>query len=283
MRNDRRILLAACAALAFAAPVQAKTAADTPIDVFLIAGQSNASGIPGSAEGSPKVPPGAVLQFYRGRISAGNDPVGNADRGSAWPSFGATYYARTGRRVLFVPAAVPSSSLMSGDDVFGVGHWDERGKLFARSVERADQAVAAAGPKARFAGVLWDQGETDAQGINHGLVTAAQYESELRKLIARFRVHFGADAPFYIFETGDGAPPQGFDQVRAVQERVSRTTPGAPIVFTEAVTYPARGLMAKDGVHYSQAGYNRMGHLGALAISDARPRLAASVPSADAR
>lgn len=283
MQTNRRILLAAIAALAFAVPVQAKPAADTPIDVFLIAGQSNASGIPGSAEGSPKVPPGAVLQFYKGRISAGNDPVGNAAPGSAWPSFGVTYYARTGRRVLFVPAAMPSSSLMSGNDVFDAGHWDEHGKLFARSVEQADQALAAAGPRARFAGVLWDQGETDAQGINHRLMTAAQYEPELRKLIARFRAHFGADAPFYIFETGDGAPPQGFNQMRALQERVSRTTPGAPIVFSEAATYPARGLMAKDGVHYSQAGYNRMGHLGALAISSARPKRPASVRSADAR
>ena len=119
MRNDRRTLLAACAALPL--PVQAKTAADTPIDVFLIAGQSNASGIPGSAEGSPRVPSGAVLQFYGGRISAGNDPVGNAEPGSAWP----------GRRVLFVPAAVPSSSLLSEADIMSAGHWDRRGKLLA--------------------------------------------------------------------------------------------------------------------------------------------------------
>jgi hypothetical protein len=267
--NHRRALLAACVALAFGIRAPAKAASDAPIDVFLIAGQSNASGIPGRAEESPKVPPGAVLQFYQGRISDGNDPVGNARPGSAWPSFGVTYYAETGRRVLFVPAAAPATSLLPRSDFWRQGHWDESGKLFAKAVKQADDALAAAGPKARFAGVLWDQGEADAVGIGKRRETAAQYEHELRKLIVRFRAHFGAGAPFYIFETGDGDPPQGFAQVRAAQERVSRTTPGAPIVFTEAASYPARGLMAKDGIHYSQPGYNRMGRLGALAIAGA--------------
>ena len=271
MRYDRRALLAACAALACGVGAHAEPAADTPIDVFLVAGQSNASGFPGSAEGSPKVPPGAVLQYYKGRISDANDPVGNAQKGSAWPSFGVTYHAQTGRRVLFVPAAVPATSLRPQTNFFGLGHWDESGKLFARAVRLTDQALAAAGPKARFAGVLWDQGENDALGIGHGVETAAEYERELRKLIARFRAHFGPDTPFYIFETGDGDPPRAFAAVRAAQESVARTTPNAPIVFSDAVNYPARGLMRKGAPHYTQAGYNRMGQLGALAVARARP------------
>jgi hypothetical protein len=263
--------LATCLALACAG-AQVKAAEDTPIDVFLIAGQSNASGFPDSAEGSPKVPPGQVLQYYKGRITDANDPVGNAHNGSAWPSFGVTYHAQTGRRVLFVPAAAPATSLRPQTDYFGLGHWDASGELFDRAVRQADLALSAAGPNARFAGVLWDQGENDALGIDHGVESAAEYERELRKLIARFRAHFGANMPFYIFETGDGVPPRGFAEVRAAQERVSRTTPGAPIVFADAVTFPERGLMVKGAPHYSQAGYNLMGRTGALAIARARPK-----------
>ena len=270
MCYDRRALLAGCVALACGAAAQAKPAADVPIDVFLVAGQSNASGIPGDARGSPKVPAGAALQFYKGRISDANDPVGNAQPGSAWPSFAVTYHQQTGRRVLFVPAAVPASSLRRQADFLKMGHWDESGALFATAVQQADKALTELGGKGRFAGVLWDQGEADALAIDRGVETTADYEHELRKLIVRFRTHFGARAPFYIFETGDGEPPQGYAEVRKAQERVSRTTPDTPIVFTEAVSYPARGLMAKDGIHYSQAGYNRMGHLGALAISHIR-------------
>lgn len=270
MSCDRRALLAGCVALALDAAAPARAAAGAPIDVFLVAGQSNASGFGGSAEGSPKVPPGAVLQYYKGRISAGNDPVGNAQFGSAWPSFGATYHAHTGRRVLFVPAAVPATPMSPNVDAFRMGHWDETGTLFSRAVELADRALAAAGPDARFAGVLWSQGEADAAAIGHGMETQAEYERGLRKLIVRFRAHFGRRMPFYIFETGDGDPARGYAAVRAVQEQVSRTTPDAPIVFNEAAGYPARGLMTKGGVHYNQTGYNRMGEVGALAVVRAR-------------
>ena len=269
MRKGRHLLLAAVLALAIG-PAARATGPAAPIDVFLVAGQSNASGIPGSAEGSPKVPHGEVLQYYKGRISDGNDPVGDARPGSAWPAFGVAYHAQTGRRVLIVPAAAPATSLRPESDFYKLGHWDRSGKLFDAAVRQADAALAAAGPNARFAGVLWDQGEADAQGIGRGFETTAQYENELRTLIARFRAHFGAHTPFYIFQTGEGTPARGFAEVRAAQVRVSHTTPAAPVVFTEAASYFRRGLMAKDGIHYSQAGYNLMGRTGAQAIGRMR-------------
>ena len=136
------------------------------IDIFLIAGQSNATGVPDDAVGSPQVPAGVVLQYYEGRISDANDPVGNASPGSAWPAFGISYRARTGRRVMFVPASVPASSMSRAGDFFSKGHWDDSGTLFSASVKQADDALRAAGPAARFMGVLWDQGESDGLSIN---------------------------------------------------------------------------------------------------------------------
>src|SRR5271166_2666730 len=101
-----------------------------PIDVFPIGGQSNALGqAPMSTlSQSPHVPSGKVLQYYLGSISDANDPVGNSVYGSAWPSFGITYYNATGRNVAFVPAAVGATGQSSKADV-GLGNWDASGTL----------------------------------------------------------------------------------------------------------------------------------------------------------
>ena len=76
--------------------------------------------------------------------------------------------------------------------------------------------------------------------------------------------------PFFIFRTGKTADKDqdGLDAVREVQEAVSAETPNAPIVFRDAVTFPERKLMAKNGAHYTQAGYNLMGREGAQGVAD---------------
>ena len=241
-----------------------------PIDVFLVAGQSNATGRPDDAIGSPRVPSGKVLQYYHAQISDANDPVGDALPGSAWPEFGRTYYKITGRRVLFVPASVTASSMSQAGDFFKRGHWDTSGALFADSIRQTDEALHSAGPSARFAGVLWDQGENDALAINAGFETANDYHHLLSELIGRYRQHFGSSTLFFIFESGATTDKnqKGMSMVRSVQVGVSAEDSQAPIVFRDAATFIARGLMAKNGSHYSQAGYNEMGHKGALRVAD---------------
>src|SRR5262249_12061535 len=84
--------------------------------------------------------------------------------------------------------------------------------------------------------------------------------------------HYGPTMPFYIFRTGrlkSGDPP-GFQQVRAAQEEVAEADPYTWIVFRGAVDFPAEGKMnpdpAKSELHYSQAGYNEMGEVGARGV-----------------
>ena len=244
--------------------------AASPIDVFLVAGQSNATGRPDDATGSPRVPSGKVLQYYRAKISDANDPVGDALPGSAWPEFGRTYYQMTGRRILLVPVSVTASAMSPAADFFKRGHWDASGALFDASVQQTDEALQSAGPSARFAGVLWDQGENDALAINAGSETANDYHHLLSDLISRYRRRFGPSTPFFIFESGATTDKnqQGMVAVRSVQVEVSAEDSQTPIVFKDAATFIARGLMAKNGSHYSQAGYNEMGHKGALKVAD---------------
>jgi len=239
-----------------------------PVDVFLIAGQSNAVGY-GTASQSPVPPAGKVLEYYNGTISDATDPVGNANTGSAWPAFGIAYYNATGHNIVLVPAAVPSSGQTAASDT-GTGNWGASGTLFDASTDKlgaAMSALAAAHYAPTFKGVLWDQGENDAMALNEKLATANDYRTALTGMIGRYRARYGSTIPFYIFETGTSPAESdaGYAAVRAVQAQVPASDPYTRVVFQSAVGFPSRGLM-KDSYHYTQAGYNEMGTVGAQNI-----------------
>jgi hypothetical protein len=165
----------------------ANLASNIIVDVYAIGGQSNAEGIGVSGQ-SITVPANAVFQAILGTISAANDPIGvgipggNAVTGSAWPSFGATYYALTGRKICFVPAAAGGTwqngpaALTSGGT--SVSHWDTGGTLAPRLITYFNQAITALqalGYVPRVMGILWCQGENDAAGIQNGWETQADW------------------------------------------------------------------------------------------------------------
>ncbi|HEY2071233.1 MAG TPA: sialate O-acetylesterase [Rhizomicrobium sp.] len=244
--------------------------ADTPVDVFLIVGQSNALG-EGNAAQSPAIVPGTVLQFYQGQIKPGSDPVG-ASIGSAWPAFGNAYYAVNKRRVLFVPFAVGKTAQEASADTGG-GNWDTGSTLLSDSMLEVDiamTALAKAGDVPAFKGVLWVQGEDDAQAINLARpnVSAANYEAALKRMIATYRAHFGATMPFYLFRTGTevGASDLGYHAVRDAQEDAGQSDPYTYVVFRNAYDFWWR-LMMSTNVHYTQPAYNEMGADGAATVS----------------
>lgn len=256
------------AALLTAGPASAQT----PIDVFLIGGQSNAMGN-GVAAQSPVPASGHAFQFYGGTISALADPVGNATFGSAWPSFAISYYALTGRKVLFVPAArsgAPQTKRVS--DVTGFAHWDDAGELVPDAMTALNGAMAAAtaqGYAPVFRGVQWAQGESDAIAVveNSGLqYDAGEYASAFYRMIYRFEVAYGP-VPFFVYRTGcpngkSAAYQTAFEAVRNAQEQIATDHSKVKIVYRGASSFCERDLMG-DPYHYKQAGYNEMGTLGA--------------------
>ena len=215
------------------------------------------------------MPSGQVLQFYSGRVTDANDPVGNARPGSAWPAFGLTYNRLTGHRILFVPAAAPASALTAEADTVRAGNWDQSGALYGEAVSQLHSALLSAGAGAVFKGVLWSQGEAEGGSIGAAYAAADRYEGDLKDVIAHFRSDLGIHTPFFIFETGTSGPLNavGYAKVRAAQEAVSREVVSAPIGFAGAASFPARNLMNQGGPHYSQAGYNEMGVQGAQAVA----------------
>ena len=213
-----------------------------PLDVFLVAGQSNATGEPEFIGGSPIVAHGKILKYENGEITDGDDPVGGRSRGSAWPSFGVRYNQATNRAVMFVPASVPGSPLSNKANVWGTGFWATGGDLTEASIKLADAALACAGPQAKFKGLLWDQGENDAVFIGKGKETPEEYKSLLVALISQYRTHFGPAMPFFIFQTGSNGPNEaGYAKVRDVQRDVASEIPNVAMVFSGASGFAARG------------------------------------------
>jgi hypothetical protein len=238
------------------------------IDVFLVAGQSNATGV-GDPLQSPKPLSGTVFQFDNGAISEGACP------GSAWPSFGITYYNLTGHKILFVPAAVGGTCQTDQCAAYARrSSWDVNGTLVQASIATVDagmSALIAAGYKPLLKGVLWSQGEGDAQGIMASAVSPDMYQSTLAAMIARYREHYGSGLPFYIFLTGtEPGQERGYAAVRKAQMQVAANDRHTKVVFRDAVNFPANGWMQSDNLHYAQRGLNEMGTQGAKNVVSAQ-------------
>jgi hypothetical protein len=247
------------------------------IDVFLVAGQSNAKG-KGDSTLSPRVISGKVLQINTGVISDANDPVGQdipgsnerSQYGSAWPSFGNTYYTRTSRLICMVPSYKGGTSQCAAADV-GNGNWDTTGVLFDSAVARVKNSMtvlSANGYNPIFKGVVWLQGESDGIGIQNGTITQTDYINAFKKMIRKFRVNFGASMPFYIIRIGATTAyvDANWKLIRDAQQTVANADSSTQIVFYNAANFVARGLMQGDGVHINQVGLNEVGQMTANAV-----------------
>jgi hypothetical protein len=242
------------------------------IDVFLIAGQSNAVGYGTITSDSPTPTPGTAYKFVDGKIQAESDPTGSSGGASAWPAFAVTYYNLTGHKIAFVPTAVGATAQVAAADTGG-GNWDTTGTLYANSIDKTADAMAAfrgAGFTPVFKGILWDQGESDATAIDAATITVDQYKAQFLTMIANYRNAYGTSIPFYIFRIGSaiGSDSSGRKAVRTAQEEVAVQNIFNHMVFRDAVEFAssenASVYMKGDGsTHYSQIGYNRMGVVGA--------------------
>lgn len=236
--------------------------------VYVIGGQSNARGVGDSAL-SPNPSPGTVYQYYQGVFSEVTNEVGNlpGTRGSMWPSFGINHYRLTGTKICFVQTAKDGTGQMQQSDQ-GNGDWGSTDTLFTYAMAQANAAIAAAnaaGYIAVFGGFFWCQGENDARYINDLTITKQNYKDSLTFMISRYRTYFGANAPFYIWQTGKDINHSdvGYSAVRAAQQEVCDENPlRNKMVSTNGFDFIARGLMSDD-VHWNQAALNEQGTVGA--------------------
>lgn len=236
--------------------------------IFLAAGQSNAVGMADSAASVQCIQGTAFeYRYHANQLVHLKDPVGNADlkfgraqTGSAWPAFAKAYHDLTGKEVVIVPAARGGSSCHYKAELEENGTWDTQGRLllFDSAIVKAKAAVKLC--KQPISGILWSQGERDANAYNAGQLTAEEYETQLIHLIGRFRKELGANLPFYIIQTGHFTDHdvKGFDAIRAAQEQVAGKVKNVYIVYAQTIDFPDKGWM-QDQIHYNQTALNDIG------------------------
>ena len=192
-----------------------------PIDVWIIAGQSNAVGFPPNTASAPTCTVNRQLGYVYSTDSVQNPIVATWDSaagstGSAWPEFGIVIDALSGGRpVFFIQTGVGGSSLSTAAYSPGVpGFWDPSydginpvalgaaGQLFSRSITIALAGIAkisSLGWTPILRGVLWCQGENDGGFA----ISTASYQSLLTSLAAAYRASLSRPTmPFFVFRTG---------------------------------------------------------------------------------
>ncbi|SHM73951.1 protein of unknown function [Chitinophaga jiangningensis] len=241
--------------------------------IFLAAGQSNAVG-KGDSSSSVHPAPATAFEYkwQHNTLVPLEDPAGEdyehlqqATTGSMWPAFADAYHQRTGDTVIIVPAARGGASCHQKARLGDMDTWDTSGNLFTAAVAKAKAAAALS--QGTLKGIIWLQGERDANAINSGVLQPDEYKAALINLIRRFRHALGTQVPFYIVQTGNykGHPETGFNEVRKIQAELAGAMPQVFIVYRDTPQFPGKHWMTDD-IHYNQNGLNHIGTTVAAAV-----------------
>ncbi len=247
-------------------------------EVYIIAGQSNAANY-GETPQYPKS--GYVSAWAGGRWTPAADPQPGATGagGSFIPSFGDALVAALHVPVGVVCLAVGSTSVrewlprgveMSHPPTTGAhcfiqadGKIRSTGELYSSIVGAIRQF-----PQRGVRAVLWHQGESDWNQPAGHEIELAEYETDLKRIIAASREAAGWDVPWFVAQTSYHSPGDpGSPEFRAAQRAV---TDGALTRLgpnTDELTGPMREKNG-TGVHFSAAGLQRHGELWAAVIAE---------------
>jgi|GEM_PF-5661719 len=255
------------------------TPTPTEYVVFLVAGQSNAHGSSRDPENSPVPRPGWAYHWNGTDLSPLQDPWATAAYGSAWPSFAIKFTELTGKGAIMIDAATGGTAMVPDADI-GNGYWGGTGGgLREAAVSDLNACLAylrGAGYAYQFGGVLWSQGERDAQSIDASTITRTEYETAWSDFMAYMRGQIGSFWPLVVSRTGtaDSGDTAGFQAIRDAQDTLCAGDQFVLMGFTGAVNFPALGMMY-DELHYDQAGLNKMGE--AMAQSCAQMSASTSI------
>lgn len=235
--------------------------------LFLLAGQSNAVGQGDSSKSNLNVCNNAFeYDILLDSIKLLKDPAGqkwksletSGKGGTILPSFAKNLNGLTHQKIIVLMAARGGSSCSKYAELDKYGTWDSTGKLFEDAVEKTNKAINKSGVP--LTGIIWMQGERDANAINDGKETSEAFRAALAGLINRFRNKYGKKLPFFIVQTGyqSGRPKAGNDSVRAMQVAVAKRMKAVYVVYEDTHLFFERNWM-RDNVHYNQDGLNDIG------------------------
>jgi hypothetical protein len=232
-----RALLAVAAAVTAAVGVPAPATSDAPVEVFVLAGQSNmvGRGFPLS-DGEAAEP--AVVEWKDGGWNVASDPLADPSDPESGVGPGMTF----AEAVAAAEPGVTVGLVMCAKGGTSIADWRPTGDLYRRCILR----VRAGG--VQVAGVLFLQGEADAKTKEKarawGRGFAAVYAAFTRDL---------HPTAFLLGQTGTLPKAwKGQETVRAQQAQAA-TRYRLPLVATAGLPTGA------DGVHFTVAGYKQVG------------------------
>lgn len=276
-------------------------------DVILVAGQSNMAGRAAKVAGDPDgaIDPRVFMwNPASGTIGAAYDPLIHQEPTAASTAGLALTMAKayiktipSNRKVLLVGAAFGGTSF-NEDVTAPTSLWDFTtktfnyqapnlhhrwmatldpavgGDLYRGAVRRANDAMAKAGPTARFVGILWHQGESDS--VNGGAPT---YATNLQNLITALRSNItGASSrtPVVVGEfnpcllaacparTGTQPTVEAFNQILNYFHALRSTTPYTAWVSSAGLTWNS------DGTHFDLPAIRELGRRYAAKLQEAQ-------------
>lgn len=238
------------------------------VSLHVIAGQSNAEGRGVQAE-SPVVAEGDAFYLTGSTFSYLNDPVGNAEYGSAWPAFAIQWKDDTANTSIWVETARGGTSVLTNE----TPNWNVAGTLAPASRTALNAAVANINstPGCTLTGTYlhWAEGESAARMLTAASATIEQYKIDLKATFEAYKAQCPSLDLIFVYELGARNPGDrepAMSAIRAVQHEIASELAYVHVVYEDAKTFPARSLM-KDNDHYKQAGYNEMGTVGATAAA----------------
>lgn len=264
-----------------------------PIDVYLIGGQSNATGQGYIANIPEDFRIDTSVMIFHSHLLQGKKPYSwqplcqaseTSDKFGVELSLGSrlkAYYPE--RRIALIKHAYSGSNLYKdwqpGEDKSDTLRFGEQFRYFVQTVEQGLDQLREMGYSPRLRAMVWQQGEGDARDIA-GLEHSENYGHNLNHFIQRVRQHFGGEEMLFIYGYVIPVPLDRFTgrtEVRSGQAIVDQdaesklSLKNAFVVPTDDL--PLRGEETNspypnDKVHFSTLGILELGNRFARKIID---------------
>jgi len=251
----------------------------TPIDVWIIGGQSNASGTGGDPSRSFNVPTTSAFEYDPGTdslVKPLDDKLvySSGGGGTAWPAFAFIWHRQTKRLSCYVQEADSGASMHRDADLSGT--WDPvaSGNFSDPAITHTNEMLShleSNNYDPTLRGMLWSQGERDGRAIKDGNLDKSQYKSKFEEVIQYFRDNLSApDLRWCVWRTATefDKPDEGWPQIREAQDEIAAADENVIMAYDETMQFQDRGWMDPDLLHYNQTGLNQMGIDGAKSIID---------------
>ncbi len=237
-------------------------------DIFVVYGQSNAVGYAQDTYGFPDVIDGAMFFDYKDNqikkiTKALPYSSGNVSTGHAWATFANEYIRRTGRKVLIIPCAKGESSIVELSKPLTPSN-----TVYDKMISSFNSAMIVAnrdGISIGYKSILFHQGETDMT-----LGTKKQeYQNKLDQLIRDMRSDMGLDKCF-LYRVGcpQNRKEMSWYAMQTAKDYLCQSYDWMVMAYSGCGTFTIGNGLLREGVHYTQNGYNVMGHESASVIVD---------------